>query len=324
MEDARIAHYLIFFMIIIMSILSTQASVDCSSQCPGLYCGRTLPTNDNSTSCGLCGACPRGFRSNSFFCNKCDLVLKLYDWLFLGFIMICVMVLNFYAIDMFHSTNRKSWFYHLSVIIESFLSFVFMILSFEPKGKLTLKMCGVKSIKDWYTVFYNPKPNYVTAIRCTQEAVYPLYTAIFLYLLYCLVLMVLFRGIILPLLTRKRHLKSFYAGLYILPIVGALHTCLAGVVYYIFPYLMIFLSIIGVAVFLSTLNQVNYYQNLRTPRHIGVLACYCVAHGYGIVSITELAVPGRDGPLLLLVFLPVIFYSVSRKFTNAERFTRNF
>ena len=324
MKAGKSVNLVLFVVILNTSILVINGSSNCFTPCPGAYCGRQLLENDTSCS-GSCGACERGYRRlDSFFCTKCDLVLKLYDWLFLGFMMICVMVLNFYSIDMFHKTSRRSWFFHLSVILESLASFIFMILHFEPQGQLALNSCGVKSIRDWYTVFYNPKPDYLTSVRCTQEAVYPLYTSIFIYLLYCLVLMILFRGILLPLLTRKRHLKSFYAGLYILPIVGALHTFMAGVIYYIFPYLMIFLSLIGVAVFLSTLNQSDYYQNLITPRHAGVLACYCVAHGYGIISITELVVLERDVPLLLLVFLPVLFYSISRKFTNVERFTRNF
>ena len=298
------------------SMLTIQASTDCP-RCPGIFCGRPSGIKFNCSE--QCGACSRGYRTNLYHCTKCESLLELYDWLFLGFMMICVMVLNFYAIDWFHATERKIWFYHLSVIVESFFSFIFMILSFEPQGKLTLHTCRVQSIKDWYTVFYNPKPDYVNALRCTQEAVYPLYTSIFVYLIYCLVLMVICRGVLLPNLLKTRTLKALYAGLYILPVVGLVHTCLAGIIYYTYPHLMIFLSLIGVVIFLSTLNQ-DYYNNLKKPRHIGVLACYCVAHGYGIISITEMSVPYRDGPVLVLVFLPVVFYSISRKFTNAEKF----
>jgi len=315
---------LIMFSFSMFTIQALSMNIDCPIKCPGLYCGRAPAEHNLSSSCNQpCESCSRGFRTNSFHCLKCDSLLVLYDWLFLGFMMICIMVLNFYAVDMFHSTERKSWLFHLSIILESVISFILMILSFEPRVKFSLHSCGVKSIKDWYTVFYNPKPDYVTVIRCTQEAVYPLYTAIFMYLVYCLVLMIIFRGVILPKVTRMRPNKSLYAGLYIIPIVGVVHTCFAGVIYFIYPYLMLFLSVIGVAIFLSTLDQENYFKDLRTPRHVGVLACYCVAHGYGIISITELSVPIRDGPVMLLVFLPVLFYTVSRRFTRVERFTGN-
>lgn len=304
-------------MLLMLSIdmMTSQASRNCP-KCQGLFCGR--PTNISKCE-GTCGSCPRGYRTNAYSCSKCENMLQLYDWLFLGFMLICVIVLNFYAIDMFHSSESKNWLYPLSVISESLIGFLLMVLSFAPKGRLTMNACGVKSIKDWYTVFYNPSPDHVSVIRCTQEAVYPLYTSIFMYLLYNLVLMILFRGLLLPYICKKKNFKSLYAGLYILPFVGAIHTCFAGVIYYIYPYLMIFLSVIGVAVFLSTLNQ-DFYDNLKKPRHLGVLACYCVAHAYGIISITEMKVPARDGPVLLLVFLPVLFYASSRKFTNAERF----
>ena len=252
------------FLALSITVMSTQGSSNCQ-QCHGLFCGR--PTN-TSDCAGTCGVCPRGYRTNSYYCTKCEALLKLYDWLFLGFILICVVVSNFYAIDMFHARGRKSWLYPLSVILESFISFMLMVLTFEPRGELVLYSCGVKSIKDWYTFFYNPKPDYVNVVRCTQEAVYPLYTSIFMYLLYNLVLMVLLRGCILPYITKEKSLKSLYAGLYIIPLVGVLHTCLAGVIYYVYPYLMIVLSVFGVALFLSTLDQ-NFTKNLKKTKTFG-------------------------------------------------------
>ena len=41
-------------------------------------------------------------------------------------------------------------------------------------GDLSLTSCELKQIADWYTIFFNPKPDYVNTLHCTQEAVYPL------------------------------------------------------------------------------------------------------------------------------------------------------
>lgn len=41
-------------------------------------------------------------------------------------------------------------------------------------GSLSLTSCESKQIADWYTIFFNPKPDYVNTLHCTQEAVYPL------------------------------------------------------------------------------------------------------------------------------------------------------
>ena len=61
-----------------------------------------------------------------------------------------------------------------SVALESIVSVIFTLLLFDPVGSLSLESCGVERISDWYTMFYNPAPDYVHSIHCTQEAVYPL------------------------------------------------------------------------------------------------------------------------------------------------------
>lgn len=309
---------LMILSIRIMTEVAGDNTDDSCPQCPGLYCGRMV--FNHSVECKeKCGACDRGYRTDSYFCQKCDKYLELYDWLFLGFMALSVTVLNFYAIDMFHSDERKSWLYHLSALLESVVAFICMVLYFEPSGKLQMYSCSVKSLKDWYTVFYNPKYKYIETIRCTQEAVYPLYTSMFLYLVFCLLTLIIFRGIILRYAIRIRNFSSLYAGFYIIPVVGVIHVCFAGIIYYVYPYLILFLSAIGVAVFLSTLDR-EISTCLKNPRDVGVVICYCIAHGYGIVSITEMSLPARDGPVLLLVFLPVSFYVLAKPFTVAENF----
>ena len=39
---------------------------------------------------------------------------------------------------------------------------------------IDIKSCPVELLSDWYTVFYNPTPNYEEKLHCSHEAVYPL------------------------------------------------------------------------------------------------------------------------------------------------------
>lgn len=289
-------------------------------KCTGLYCGRT---DINMTNCNTkCGACERGYRSDSEFCRKCEDSLELYDWLFLGFMSLTSTVLNFYAISAFHhkctANQRRIWLLYFAAILETFLSFVFLVLFLDPQGEFDIQSCKVKSIKDWYTVFFNPVQDYLTTYRCTVEAVYPLYSAVFMQLLISFFIMIILRGLIIRMTLQNCGRLSFYAGLYIIPIVAAVHACTAGVLYYIYPYLVLFLSAVGIAVFLSKLSDNNYFKRLCEPKNIAILICYCIAHGYGIISVTMFKEPKRDGPLLLLVFLPFIFYTITRPFTKAS------
>jgi len=49
------------------------------------------------------------------------------------------------------------------------------VLAVDPIGQLVIRSCRTQWLSDWYTVLYNPTPDYRESLRCTQEAVYPLY-----------------------------------------------------------------------------------------------------------------------------------------------------
>lgn len=117
-------------------------------------------------------------------------------------------------------------------------------------------------LSDWYTMLYNPSPDYITTLHCTQEAVFPLwvlfsddtfymrafpswfwglmpcallfcrYTIVLIYYAFCLVFMMLLR----PLLVKKiacglgktDRFKSIYAALYFFPILTVLQAVGGG------------------------------------------------------------------------------------------------
>jgi len=63
---------------------------------------------------------------------------------------------------------------HASALVESAVAAICTLLVVTPVGSLSVTSCEVNALSDWYTMFYNPSPDYVHTIHCTQEAVYPL------------------------------------------------------------------------------------------------------------------------------------------------------
>ncbi len=63
---------------------------------------------------------------------------------------------------------------HLSSALECSMSALLSVLLLRPAGSLHLVSCPVRSISDWYTMFFNPTVNYTRTLHCTHEAVYPL------------------------------------------------------------------------------------------------------------------------------------------------------
>lgn len=169
-------------------------------KCPGLYCGRMFIESFNgSMAWSDCGACPRGFRVNSDGeCVQCETNPSMYDWQYLGFMVILPLILHWFFIDLaakerwfakpnsacqvhfhqfsfpFFSFTKGELILHASAFIEIVTSGVITLLLYEPFWSMTIHACEVTRLADWYTLFHNPTPNYETKLYCTQEAVYPL------------------------------------------------------------------------------------------------------------------------------------------------------
>lgn len=63
---------------------------------------------------------------------------------------------------------------HVTAMLECSASAVVTLLLTEPVGTLGIRSCRVQMLSDWYTMLYNPSPDYINTLHCTQEAVYPL------------------------------------------------------------------------------------------------------------------------------------------------------
>uniref|UniRef100_G3NB90 Jnk1/mapk8 associated membrane protein n=1 Tax=Gasterosteus aculeatus aculeatus TaxID=481459 RepID=G3NB90_GASAC len=149
------------------------------------------------------------------------------------------------------------------------------------------------------------------------------YTIVLIYYAFCLVLMMMLR----PLLVKKiacglgksDRFKSIYAALYFFPILTVLQAVGGGLLYYAFPYIILVLSLVTLAVYMSA-SEIQSFKNLTAKKkRLVVLFSHWLLHAYGIVSISRLDKLEQDLPLLALVPGPALFYIATAKFTEPNR-----
>ncbi|KAM6462637.1 JNK1/MAPK8-associated membrane protein isoform 1-T1 [Liasis olivaceus] len=300
-------------------------AVDIQPDCLGLYCGRTVEIINGTEIHGDCGVCPRGQRSDAYkICRECMGSPERYDWLYLGFMAMLPLILHWFFIEWYSGKKSSSaLFQHITALIECSVAAIVTLLVSDPMGSLHIRSCKVMMLSDWYTMLYNPSPDYVTTIHCTHEAVYPLYTIVFIYYAFCLVLMMMLR----PLLVKKiacglgksDRFKSIYAALYFFPILTVLQAVGGGLLYYAFPYIIIVLSLVTLVVYLSASEVETFKDLLVRKKRLIVLFSHWLLHAYGIISISKLSNVYQDLPLLALVPAPALFYLLTAKYTEPSR-----
>ncbi|XP_033110865.1 JNK1/MAPK8-associated membrane protein-like [Anneissia japonica] len=292
-----------------------------SATCPGLYCGRITfnETTANNLTYTECQACPKGERPDQYsVCQSCLGEPVLYAWLYLGFMFLLTLILHFFFIDHF-SKEINVFALHVCALLECVAAGIFTLLSVETVGDLRIKSCDVKRLSDWYTMFFNPVPDYKNKIHCTQEAVYPLYSMVFIFFGYQWVLMVLFRPILSVKFCKNQGRNSIYAALYFLPILVVIHAVCAGLIYYSFPFLMIVISLITSAMHFLKQQETRLWHIFRGKRNILILFLHWTIHAYGIISFTELENLKVHLPLLILVVVPSVFFILTYKFSDPTR-----
>ena len=185
-------------------------------KCPGMYCGRDTLVNGSYSACG---ACPRGFQPDIYtVCRRCESTPSFYDWFYLGFMCLLCLSLHWFAIDFTNKRKRSLVLLHISALVECSISALLTVLLSDPVGTMNIRSCAIQRLSDWYTLFYNPSPDYIYTLHCTQEITYPLYTISMIYYAFCLLMMMIIRPVISWKFVEGRGSKSIYAALYFLPI----------------------------------------------------------------------------------------------------------
>ncbi|XP_064600207.1 JNK1/MAPK8-associated membrane protein-like [Liolophura sinensis] len=291
------------------------------TKCPGIYCGRTAYENG---SYSVCGACPRGSKPNEHsLCEACHDSPSFYDWLYLGFMAVLSLLLHWFFIDFTNKRKSRALVVlHVSAVTESVLSAIITLLLARPMGTLAVESCSVNKLSDWYTMMYNPTPNYTTTLHCTQEIVYPLYTIVMVYYAFCLIFLMLVRPVISHMFMDGRGTKSIYAALYFLPILVVIQAVFAGLLYYAFPYIVLVVSTITCAIHLAYFKEQNIkdilHDIVKSPRNLTILLGHWMLHAFGIVAVTELRDPGFHSLFIMLVPFPALFYILTVRFTDPD------
>lgn len=305
-------------------------------RCPGIYCGRIIFDNDTVSDCM---SCPSGTRSSTSYpgysqvegkiqslCIPCSLSFASNDWFYLGFMALVLLVMEWYIID--HSIRRRTLPFevliiHLSALFEISLAALLTLLAFStPIGSFNLKSCGAYRISDWYTLFFNPSVNFKDTIRCAQEAVYPLYSMIFLFYFLCLVHLITIRPWVIRWVSDSKAPNTIYLTLYVIPALTISHALFSGLIYYSFPFLTLVSSTISIAAhFAYRLDQsmsALFFKSFESIRSVIILFGHWLLHAYGIIALTKFKNPVVTTSLLLLVPFPSVFYILTSKFSDHD------
>jgi len=314
-----------------------EGPTDILALCPGLYCGRTdrgenwtIETNSSVGRYSACGPCERGWRvsnpSKSSLCKKCQDPPELYDWLYLGFIVLYTLLAHWFAIDFTAKSRRftkEVLILHTSALLEVGISATSTLIISQPFGEFLLHSCKVSRLADWYTLLHNPTPNYEEKLYCTQEAVYPLFTMVFIFYSFALISMLLVRPVLSSKFLPGKGRNAIYAALYFFPIFALIHGVLGGVIYYSYPYIIILSSIVSCAGHYAFKLDQSVKSLLLTSvtdtRNLVILLGHWGLHAYGIVAITELKQPSLHLSLISLVPIPALFYILTARFTDPTR-----
>jgi hypothetical protein len=251
----------------------------------------------------------------------------MHDWFYLVFMSLALLLVEWYIID--YSLKRRNLPFdvltlHLSAAIEvTSASLLALLVNSDPLGSFSLKSCRVHRIADWYTVFFNPSPDYKDTLRCTSEAVYPLYSIVFLFYVFALALLLLVRPFIVRKVSDKNGSKTIYLTMYLIPGMTLVHAVLGGVIYYLFAYITIIGSIVSIAAHLACrLDQrmsALFFDSIKDARSVVILIGHWALHAFGLVSLTEMKEPSMNGILLACVPLPTLFYVVTSRFTDPNK-----
>ena len=113
-----------------------------------------------------------------FFCFRIDQLQLLFRIHILEHVQVLLkasyMLRILWWLSFLSFLSSSALFQHITALFECTMAAIITLLVSEPVGVLYIRSCRVLMLSDWYTMLYNPSPDYVTTVHCTHEAVYPL------------------------------------------------------------------------------------------------------------------------------------------------------
>ncbi|CAI2733248.1 unnamed protein product [Schistosoma spindalis] len=333
-------------------------------QCTGKFCGQISNTS-------LCTSCTWGskvfYQFNNPYNPICELCLTsftLYNWLYIGFIMILPIIfllqilpiLSLTKIDLKQleqsttttssssssssgstattattisnkmSITQKSWLLFLCCIIIHFITSFLIILLYPPLGSLTLYHCPIDNIKEFYPILY-------AGSGCLSEVNYPLTSLPILYYMISIIISLLIYSLLIMIAFHDYHWFNYvYYMLYAYPII-CIHVILfGGIFYYLYPYMILFYSILDslyrfplifdYSIINNDTNSIihpicNPYQLIKNIIHdpeqyLLIIIMNIFYIGYALLSLNITIYYWYIG----LMILPIVFYIMTLPFTH--------
>ena len=161
-------------------------------------------------------------------CVLCSDTLTLQDWLYLLFMAILLLLIEWYIVD--RCVRRRDLplevlALHGSSLLETAAASLLSVVIMSDSDKwFSVSGCRVTRIADWYTVFWNPRH-----VSCTQEAVYPLFSMVFIFYALSLALLLLLRPLVVLRSRDSNAYKTIYLTLYVIPALAFTHSVFCGV-----------------------------------------------------------------------------------------------
>jgi len=310
------------------------------ASCPG-FCGK-VHRNTSDPGLGLteCLACPWGTRvfDTSPICKECTHPVKGYDLAFLIFHALAPFLINclFIKASSVGSKRQKKFpriwivLQFVSAALESSLALLFSLLIYKPIGSLEVYTCQKQHLYEWYPMLYNPIINYTLTMKCSSEIVYPLYSLPFANLAFNLANLLVFRTALYSISCSKSPKKlpaePYYAVLWTLPLIAVFHAIFSGIIYYTFPYILLFASLTFNALHFAYEGRKNIQQLIeaifKDPEHLLTLAFHMALFGFSLYALYlstssyfEFSKAKAYGLIGALLPLPSIFYILTVKLT---------
>ncbi|KAE9556744.1 hypothetical protein FO519_000150 [Halicephalobus sp. NKZ332] len=309
------------------------------SLCHG-FCGKVLMnTSDPELGFTECLACPWGTRAlDSSICKDCSQPVEGYDLAFLIFHALAPFLINCLFIKGSSVGSKRQrkfpriWIVlqFVSAALESSLALILTLLIYKPVGSLTVHTCQKHFLFEWYPMLYNPVINYTQTMKCSSEVVYPLYSLPFANLAFNLGALLVFRTTLYLVSCSKSPKKlpsePYYAVLWTLPLMTIVHAIFSGVIYYSFPYILLFSSLTLNALHFAYEGRKNIHQLIESmfkdPEHLLILIFHMALFGFSLYSL-YLSIPSylqlprtkAYGLIGALLPLPSMFYILTVKLT---------
>ncbi|CAH8626321.1 unnamed protein product [Schistosoma margrebowiei] len=321
------------------------------SKCTRKFCGQISNTS-------LCTSCLWGskvfYKFNNPYNPICELCLTsftLYNWLYIGFIMILPIIfllqilpiLSLTKIDLKHleqsttttnsnisstthkmSITQKSWLLFLCCIIIHLLTSLIIILIYPPLGSFTLYHCPIDNIKEFYPILY-------AGIGCISEVNYPLTSLPILYYIINIIISLLIYSLLIIIIFNDYYWFDYlYYILYAYPIICINIILFGGILYYIYPYIILFYSIFDSLyrfplIFDYCINDIddiicpicNPYKLIQTilykpKQYLFIIIINSFYIGYGLLALNITIYYWY----ISLISLPFIFYMITLPLTH--------